>query len=928
MEKSIKLLIAYSLFPLATFAQVADTLQTDAVQQRERSVEYGRGISFDLKESTTATASASASDLSHKKTINPSNILYGQIAGLQVLQNANNAWNDGATLYVRGLGTTSSNAPLILVDGIERSLDVITVDEIESVTVLKEAVSTALYGIRGANGVVLVTTKRGLESAPVINFSYQFNMGTPRRLPKFVDGYTYAQALNEGLTNDGLLPRYSKDELDAFRDQTYPGFYPNVNWVDETIRDHSYGDNVTFSATGGGTNVKYYTQLNFVDDRGILRPKSDNDGYSTQFKFSKLNIRTNLDIKIGNSTKVKLNLLGSFSEHNRPGASTGNIFAALYQVPAGAFPIKTNRGIWGGTSVYANNPVAQASATGTARSQARNMMADIQFDQRLDFLTKGLSAGARVAIDNYGSYWDNNTKNFGYESATINLATKEETYNTLRNEGTLAFSSSTGGYTNFFEVDAWLNYDKQWKKHALNTTLNYSMSKLSNKGMNTSRAFMDVVGMAHYTYNKRYALDASLSASASSVLDPDKRWGIFPAVGAAWLISEESFLKTDWIDMLKLRASYGISGRADYAVNLYKDLYNTGGSYLFKDTPTALYGLTETQLGVKNLTYEKSHKFNAGIDFQALGKLSLTLDGFYDHRTDILVASNGKYSTILGINPPTSNDGIVDNYGVEVAARWNETIGQVNYQLGAQFSYVRSKVKEMNEVYRPEDYLKRTGQPVGQIFGYEVIGIYQNQAEIDNRPVKQYLSDVRPGDLMYKDQNGDNRIDEYDMVPLGYNTLCPEIYYSFDLGAEYKGFGFYAMFQGAGNYSRILNTQSLFIPLIGNSTVSEHYYNNRWTPETPNARYPRLTSASSDNNFTNNSVWVADASFLKLRTLELYYQVPTKTLKPLKVVSKAKVFARAHDLITWDNIKVADPESIGATHPTMTQYAFGINLSF
>ena len=422
--------------------------------------------------------------------------------------------------------------------------------------------------------------------------------------------------------------------------------------------------------------------------------------------------------------------------------------------------------------------------------------------------------------------------------------------------------------------------------------------------------------------------DLSLSGSASSILNPDDRWGIFPAIGAGWILSEESFLKNDWLNFLKLRASYGISGRADYDVNLFQDIYGGGGSYFFKNTPTSMSGMKLTQLGVEGLTYEKSHKLNVGVDFKAWNKLSLAIDAFYDHRTDILVSGSNAVSGILGMSVPKANDGVVDNKGVEIALNWDDKISNFTYHVGGQFSFVRNKIIEQNEEYRPYDYQKRTGGSLNQLFGYEVVGIYQSQEEIDNREVKQYLGDVRPGDLMFKDQNGDNRIDDYDQVALGYNSTCPEIYYSFDLGAEYKGLGVYALFQGTGNYSKLLDTRSIYRPIVGNNTISTYYYENRWSETNPSGTLPRLTYSGSDNNYNNNSLWVADASFLKLRTLEMYYKLPEKLLKKTGFLGGAKIFARAHDLFCIDGIDIRDPEAIGASHPTMTQYAFGFNLSF
>ena len=259
---------------------------------------------------------------------------------------------------------------------------------------------------------------------------------------------------------------------------------------------------------------------------------------------------------------------------------------------------------------------------------------------------------------------------------------------------------------------------------------------------------------------------------------------------------------------------------------------------------------------------------------------------------------------------------------------WDDKISNFTYHIGGQFSFVRNKIIKQNEEYRPYDYLKRTGGSLNQFFGYEVVGIYQSQEDIDNREVKQYLGDVRPGDLMFKDQNGDNRIDNYDQVALGYNSTCPEIYYSFDLEAEYKGWGVYALFQGTGNYSKLLDTRSIYRPIVGNNTISTYYYENRWSETNPNGTLPRLTYSGSDNNYNNNSLWIADASFLKLRTLEMYYKLPEKLLKKTGFLGGAKIFARAHDLFCIDGIDIRDPEAIGASHPTMTQYAFGFNLSF
>ena len=911
-----------------TQVTVNDTILNIVLNKSHQLVPAGRQYNLPQTETVGAVSSVSESDF-HKTSIDPSNALFGKLSGLQVLQTQGAAWSDGAKLFIRGMGTTNSKAPLILIDGVERSISNLTVQEIESVAVIKDGPALTLYGLRGSNGVVLITTKRGAQIKPEVTLSYEFNMGRPYKTPNFVDGATYAQALNEGLVNDGRNPRYNEQELAAYQSGEYPDFYPNVNWWDHALRKYSVGDNFNFTLRGGGKIAKYFTQLNFLDDRGILGPSRDTDGNKTQLKYSKLNIRTNLDIELTSSTNLKINLLGNISEHNRPGETPENIFKALYNVPSGAFPIRTQNGVWGGTKDYANNPMAFIAGTGYARSQGRTLYADMTLNQDLNNLLEGLSADATVALDHEATYWDSNTRNFGYEEAIMNWSEPENsTYKTLREETALSFGTSLGATRKEFNLKGRINYDQNWGLHGLNAKVGFSMDKATNKGRNKTFSYVDLYTYLHYMYDKRYAVDLAFSGSANSVLDPDDKWGFFPSIGAAWILSEESFLKEyDWLNLFKIRSTYSIAGYADFGVNIYKDRFGGGNSYIFKDGLQGFGGTTETQLGARGFTYEKSHKFNFGFDFMAFNKLTLSVDAFYDRRTDILVGSGGLISSVLGIDAPAMNNGEVKNRGLELEARWLDQLGEFTYQIGGNFSFAKNKIVNMNEVYRPYDYLKRTGRPLGQMFGYEVVGIYKNQEEIDSREVKQYLSEVKPGDLMFKDQNNDGRIDEYDMIAMGYNTNCPEIYYGFDLSAEYKGIGLYAQFQGVEHFSKWLNTASVYRPLIGNNTISSEYFNNRWTPENLAAKYPRLTVDGSKNNFNNNSLWLADASFLKLRTIELYYNLPSNWLKK-SPLNSAKLYVRGHDLLRFSKMKVQDPEGMGEDHPLMKQVVLGVNVRF
>lgn len=891
-------------------------------------VDYGRNISFDSIQSTASLAAIDGASIEKRASSDPSNSLFGLLPGLQVLQNPGNAWSNGASLFVRGLGTLNNKSPLIIVDGFERSVSELSSESIESVTVLKDAVAASLYGGRGANGVILVKTKRGSGNSPVINFSYRFNMGAPKNIPQMADAYSYAMALNESLVNDGLSPRYSENELEAFRNKSMPDFYPDVDWMKEALRDRSYGDNVNFSIRGGGKVTKYYSEINYFGDRGILKPVNENSGYSTQFKYSKLNILTNLDVKITDKTFLKLNLTGNFSEHNRPGTVTGDIFNALYKVPSGAFPIRNKNGIWGGSSVYDNNPVAQIAGSGYARAQGRTLFADMSLTQDFSSWLPGLSASISFGLDNSTSYWDSNLRKFAYESAAASWDGGEPVYKKLREETELSFSTKLGSVYRHSNLNMSVDYNRIFNKaHNVSAKLLWTMDQESSKGQNKTYNYMDAVAFGHYGYKDRYILDLALSASATSVLEPKRRWGFFPSVGMAWVVSNENFFKSEKIDLLKFRASYGLTGRADYAYDLYKEKYGSGGEYFFKTPPSSFHGTKEKQLPVQGLVYEKARTMNAGLDLKMFKAISFSLEGFHSRRYDILV-SDHRVGTTLGINPPKVNNGVVDNYGIEASLRLEGKEGEVFYSIGGNYSFVRNKILQMNEAFRPYDYLKRTGKSLNQIFGYEVEGIYQSQAEIDAGEVKQMLSEVHPGDYIYKDQNGDNIIDEYDRIPLGYNSICPEVYYAFDFSLEYRGIGFYALFQGAANFSAVLDTKSVFRPLVDNNTISQHYYENRWSPSSPGGIYPRLTSNGSPNNYTNNSVWVNDASFLKLRTAELYYKLPEKLFAGVSWFKGAKLFARGDDLFSLHYIPVFDPESTGVAHPLMRNYYFGFNLTF
>ena len=892
---------------------------------------------------TGAISSMNSSDVMKTPTGSITNALSGKISGLASVQSKGQPGEDDATLYVRGVGSLSTDlsSPLVLVDGVERSFSQLDPNEIADITVLKDASATAVFGVRGANGVILVTTKRGEEGKVKINVSTSYAVQIPTRIPEFADSYDYAVTYNQAALESGTpeadLP-FTTAMIEGYRTHSSPYVYPDVDWADLMLRKAALQTQHNFTMSGGTKTVRYFVSLGAYTQEGLYRVYETD--YNSNYRYNRYNYRINLDVDITKSTLMKINLGGRLSNQRTPNYNNatstdlGKFFQEIYNtvpfISAGIVDgkyVKVDSRLLP-SSFNTTDPLQNIYGRGYRVALGNTLNFDFILEQKLDFITKGLAIGVRAAIDNYTTYQDSNTKNFAYEAATMDMTSGTQRYSMLRNEGTLSFSKGVTESSNHFNFETRLSYDRQWTDHKLSGLLMYSMDKNTVNTQNASRAFMDIIGQVHYAFKGRYILDFSMSGTASSVLEPGHRWGVFPAVGAAWLLSEEPFMKSSWLDLFKIRASYGISGMADYDLNLYRNQYGSSDAYFFGETFSKLYGLKETVLGISGLTYEKSHKADFGIDLGIFNRLALTADVFYDHRTDILTDASGVTSSVLGISVPKVNNGVIDNYGAEASLNWNDRIGDFSYNIGGTFSYVRSKIISMNEQYRPYDYQRRTGLPVNQIFGYVVEGIYQNQEQIDDREVKQYLSDVYPGDLMFEDLNGDYRIDENDMKAIGYNNVCPEIYYSFWVGAEYRGIGLYALFQGAGNYSTILSVNSVYRPLINNNTVSAHYYKNRWTPENPDAKYPRLTYAGSANNYNNNTLWVADASFLKLRTLELSYRLPESVLEKTRVIKGLSVFARAHDLFSWHRLEPMDPENVDDGHPLMTQCTFGINLSF
>lgn len=933
-------LMAMALLSLPVSAQV----KIDSIAPHRyaaQSIDVGANVNFSREQSTSAVSVITSESTNKRSAKNIGNSILGQGSGLISLQNSGNYAGINPTFYIRGMQSLDGNTPLFVVDGIERDIQYISAEEVESVSVLKDAAATALYGYKGSNGVVLITTKRGKFNSREIKVNLDHAINFMTHKPKFVDAQTYAKAMNEAYANDGFEnPRYTQEEVDAFGSGKYPYLYPNVNWVDETFRNHSVTNMLNASFTGGGKKFKYYTLLDLQYDNGFVKNPNTHEGYSTNNKYVKGNLRMNMDMILSKNTTMKVNLLGVLAESNAPGNSA-SLWDMVYSLPSAAFAVKGEDGKWGGNSTWAGtvNPVAQSQDAGYSRNHNRGIYTDLIIRQELPAVLKGLAVQGRIAYDHFSNIYENYSKTYLYGSPTVADWLDGEPQLgkafTGGSESDLGATISTTSFTRRLHADASADYQNTFGAHSIYSQLKYDYEFSDEYAINSTLYRQNISWYTHYGLLDRYFLDLALVESGSNRLAPGSKWALSPTVSAAWVLSKENFMKNlNWVDFLKLRASYGIiqtdilpkSGWMYYM----QQYQTTGGTYPFNSGFQSDFGRTYLDaIATSGLTREKAAKFNAGVDATLFGGLDFSFDGFYQRRSNIWVSTAGKYSSELGVDAPYEGDGIVDSWGWEASLDYNKQIGDVKFNIGANFDYYRSQIKEQDEAPKLYPNLVSTGHRVSQLYGYKAIGFFKDQADIDASKPQLLGSTPRPGDIKYEDVNGDGQIDTNDKTAIGYSTVAPEIYYNIHLGVEWKGLGVDAMFQGTGRYTGVLSTKSMYKPLVDNTTISQYYYDNRWTPETAStAKFPALSSTSNANNYNTNTLWMFDRSFFKLRNIEVYYNFPKAMLAKTKFLNAAKLYVRGVDLFSFDHLDESDPEVFGATNPLNRSIVAGLSVTF
>lgn len=871
-----------------------------------------------MREVTSSISTINNSKISNNSVLAFGNALYGKLTGLNLSQANGEPGDDYPAMLIRGKHTfTGRNAPLVLVDGFEREMNTLSVDEVESVSILKDAASTALYGMDGANGVVLVTTKRGIEGKTDVGIKVEMGEASPMRIPRFYGSYDYARFYNQAQKNDGKTSfLYSEAQLEGYKKNQDPILFPNVDWIAESIRDKAPVKKYIIDFRGGNDIAKYYVNVGLEDSKGIFKNTehlfTDESGtsYSTNRNLQRINFRSNVDVNVSKNFKIRLDLAGRLENVNSPTISTSGIFNNLYSYHPNVSPVYVGEGVFGGTNSYRNNPVAYLNEQGYTETHRRYFQSNINATYDLSDVVKGLEIGIKASLDNFYTVTSGFDKTFAVVDST---GTIFGTNGNLRNIGRTLQSEMRS--TN---LDLFATYNKIIAKSKIGAIFIFHQNEYI-----TSTAFpnrrLSYSGKLSYGYDNKYFVNLAAQYGATENFKKGQRYGFFPAVSGAWIASDEDFMKdVSMINYLKIRASTGLVGNQNVGGTRYgyNTLYNTNGS--------------EQPIGNPNLTWEKAYKTDLGIDATLWKDLDISLTYFDEFRDDILNSGSSLTPAHFGNSFGYFNFGQVQSNGVEIALSSQQQFTEWGYQFGFNATYVTNTVVRMQEITREWDYLYLQGNPVGQRFGLVAEGLFQTQEEIDNAPV-QTFGKVIPGSIKYKDLNADGIINSDDYMAIGKDATVPTWNLGLNLGFNYKQFYIDANFQAA--IGREVNMRSdsegamySIAPLYGDRNVST-YVKNPWTPETASiADYPSLSIENAANNFATSSYWLRNGDFLRLRSLEVGYDLPKNFISWMKLKSM-NLYVRGMNLLTIDHIKYFDPEVMEG-YPITKSYHIGLNVKF
>lgn len=847
--------------------------------------------------------------------------LTGRLAGLFTNQSSGEPGNDGISLSLRG------QSPLVILDGIPQSFTSINPEQIESVTILKDALATAMMGIRGSNGVVLITTKQGQEGPQRITFKAMYGYSKPTELPKTLDAYNYSLLYNEALANDGKAPIYSQADLNAYRDGTDPIGHPNVNWQDLILRNETPYSRYNVDISGGKQSAKYYVSLDYLDQQGLFKTASAAKN-NTNAEYTRYVFRSNVQIDLSKYVTTTLNLFGRLQNSNEPGVSTSTLYNSIIRTPANAYPVFNTNGSLGASQDFQqNNVYGQNYNSGYQFGYTRDFRVDLALKADLQKVTPGLWFKASTAINTYLDQQIIRSRPIlAYQQGADALGAP--TYIQYGTIGDPLNNLQTVTQNRVFYLQGEFGYTKSIGKNNFNALVlannDYRMA-----GADLAYNIRGFSGKAAYNYDEKYLAEIAFAYNGTSErYAKGKGYGLFPAIGLGWNLSKEDFLKDklSWLNDLKLRGSYGRTGNFNAGYYAYNQYYGNGTGYNFGQAGTGggVNGIEQGLLGNPNLTYEKADKLNIAIDAVLLkNKLAFTAE-YYNNNYFDLVQVIGHNTQITGAIYSAQNLGKQRYSGTELTLSYTDKIGEFNFSVAPNFALSKSKLTFQDEPSRQFDYQVRTGRPVGQRFGYESSGLFQSVAEI-NSSAKPANANLVPGDIKYVDQNGDGVIDENDQLSIG--RTAPLINYGLSLSASWKGFDFSALVQGIANNDIYLSGASYWA-FQGNRGQAYEQNLDRWTPATANtATYPRLSIGTNANNELNSSYWLRNGDFLRLKSVELGYNLPVSLVKKVRLAG-TRLFINGTNLFTISDLKGIDPENYFGVYPIQKMLVAGISVKF
>lgn len=856
--------------------------------------------------------------------------LAGRIPGLYVQQTGTTPGGDGAFFQIRGRSTFGPTAVRVLIDGVPRDFDNIDINEVESVTVLKDAASLAWYGLRNGNGVILVTTKKGNSTRSNLHFDVQGGVQIPEKIIRPLNSYDFATLYNEALVNDGSQPIYDAAALSAYQTNADPYRFPNNNYTDAFLNKSSLAQRYVLSADGGSNTVRYFVLLGYFNQNGLFK-NAQTDAYNANTGFSRFNFRGNVDFDVNPNLTIGLNVAGRSENRRQPGASeAGSLLSLLYNTPPNAFPIQNADGSYGGTSLFQNNPLGLLRDRGYTNAITTVLMATMNVHQKLDFWVKGLSAHLNFNYDVQGNYSSGLNRDYQVIDATGSAPIM------FRNETPLGYRGAS--FSNSLRRNegwAGLDYDRALGQHHLTASVrgyrhvSATPSQLDFRGQGLSTRL-------DYSYKNRYYLGFVGGYSGSENFAPGNRYGFFPAVTAGWVISDEAFLKpSPVLSYLKLRASFGQAGSSEIGGSRFPFerffSRNTGsGGYSFGTGFSQTTVANEVSIANPDITWETLTTANAGVDVKLFRQtLSASVDVFRDYRRGILTES--VIPSILG-QSLTVNAGEVESRGLELALNYDGRLGPVQLSLYGNATMTKDRVRAQNAQDGLPEYQRTIGRAVNGRLVFLSDGIFQSQAEIDNSPRQLLSGKVVPGDIRYRDIGGvngtpDGVIDNLDRVRLNRSDL-PKAYFGFGTVLAYRRFDLAVHFQGITG--RTLDTQGLVNS--GPSTLNQESL-NRWTPATATtARYPRLGISDRANNTAASDFWLASGDYLRLKNVELGVALPTEWLGRYRL-QKARFYVGGFNLLAFDKLGLdVDPEIPGAgrgsAYPYVKTVYLGLRTSF